>query len=77
MLNGIRNKNMKITSLASGRELSYDIIGGAPWVNMPGQIWVRVEEQDTDDVCSVFKVEFEEEIDCVPMQSDVNSVGEA
>lgn len=76
MLNGIRNKNMKITSLASGRELSYDIIGGAPWVNMPGQIWIRVEEQDTDAVCSVFKVEFEEKIDCVPIQSAVNSVGE-
>ena len=78
MLNGIRNKNMKITSLASGRELKYNIIGGAPWVNMPGQIWVETEKSDFDDICTVLKVEFEEKIDLVSLDSEnVNSVGGA
>lgn len=77
MLNGIRNKEMKVTSLASGRELSYKIIGGASWVNMPGQIWITVEEEDTDDVCSVFKVELQEEIDLVSLDSNTESVGGA
>lgn len=78
MLNGIRNKNMKITSLTSGRELKYEIIGGAAWVNMPGQIWVEIEESDLDDVCTVCKVEFEEEINLVDLQADdVSSVGGA
>ena len=75
MLNGIRNKKMKITALASGRELTYKILGGAPWANMPGQIWLEVEDQDTDKVCSVFKVEFQNEIDLVEMTADVKSVG--
>ncbi len=78
MLNGIRNKNMKITSLSSGRELKYEIIGGAAWVNMPGQIWIEIEDSDLDDICTVCKVEFEEEIDLVDLcADDVSSVGGA
>lgn len=77
MLNGIRNKNMKITSLKNNREMDWEIIGGAPWVNMPGQIWIKVQDEDIDEVCTVIKVEFEEPIDMVEICNDVSSVGGA
>lgn len=77
MLNGIKNKEMKITALKNGRELAYEIIGGAPWLDMPGQIWVRTEDGDLDDVCSVFRVEFEEPIRLVEIEENVSSVGGA
>lgn len=77
MLNGIKNKQMHITSLASGRTLDYEIIGGAPWVDMPGQIWVNVQDEDIDDICTVIKVEFEEKISLVSLGGEVSSVGGA
>ncbi len=65
MMNGIRNKQMKVTSLKNNREMEWNIIGGSPWINMPGQIWIKVREEDIDDVCTVIKVEFEEPIELV------------
>ncbi|MEG2381240.1 MAG: alpha-L-fucosidase [Oscillospiraceae bacterium] len=75
MLNGIRNKNMKVTSLKNNRELSYKIAGGAQWINMPGQIWIDILEDDIDDVCTVIKIEFDEEIDMVGYLNSAESVG--
>lgn len=40
--NGIKTKIKKITSLASGNELSHTVLGGAPWLDMPGCIWIDV-----------------------------------
>lgn len=75
MLNGIHNTEMKVTSMVSGRELAWNITGGAPWVNMPGQIWIEVGEQDIDDVCTVIKVEFEEPIELLSKTEEAESVG--
>ena len=77
MLNGIRNKKMRVTSLKNDRELEWEIIGGAPWLNMPGQIWLKPENEDLDDICTVLKVEFEEPIDLVEIHDAVSSVGGA
>lgn len=77
MLNGIRNTGFKVTSLKNDRELEYDIIGGARWLNMPGQIWVKVREEDVDEVCTVIKVEFNEPIDLVAIHENAESVGGA
>lgn len=76
MLNGIRTKIKKITSLLSDRELSYNIIGGAPWLRMPGSIWIDIDEKDIDDICTVVKVEFEDMIDLVELNKTISSVGE-
>ena len=77
MLNGIRNKELKITALKNGRELEYEIVGGAPWLDMPGQIWIKVEPEDLDNVCSVFKVEMAEELNAVDISENISSVGGA
>ena len=76
MLNGIRNNIRSVTSLKNGRELSWSVTGGASWVNMPGCIWIDTQEEDLDDVCSVFKVELEEPIDLVTWEKQESSVGE-
>ncbi len=75
MLKGIRSKIKKVTAMKNGRQLRYSSEGGAPWLNMPGNIWIKLEDEDTDDVCTVFKVEFEDAIDLVPLHDKVDSVG--
>ena len=65
MVNGIRNKIKKITSLVNGQELSFRIDGGNPGLNIPGFWWIDVPEEATDDVCTVIKVELEGPIDIV------------
>lgn len=76
MLNGIRTKIKKITSMVSGTELTYRIIGGASWLNMPGCIWIDIDEKDLDEVCTVVKVEFEDVIDLVEVNKETKSAGE-
>lgn len=65
MLNGIRNKIKRITSLKNGQELTHRKYGGAGWVNMPGFRWIDLPAEAIDDVCTVIKVEFEGPIDIV------------
>lgn len=76
MLNGIKNEIIKITALATGRELDYAILGGAPWADMPGCIWIDVPENELDPVCTVLKLELDGEITLVDLDSDNKSVGE-
>ena len=76
MLNGIRSKIKKITSLSSSAELSHVILGGAPWINMPGCIWIDIVDKDLDDICTVVKIEFEDELDIVDIMYKANSAGE-
>lgn len=75
LLNGIRNTKMKVTSLTSGRELKWTLTGGAPWLGMPGQIWIAVQEADIDEICTVIKVAFEEPIDRISCEEERSSVG--
>lgn len=75
LLNGIKNTQMKVTSLTSGRTLSWTLTGGAPWLDMPGQIWIEVQEEDTDAICTVIKIAFDEPIDMIPCDEEKSSVG--
>lgn len=75
MLNGIRNRIRRVTSMANGEELAHRVIGGAGWINMPGCIWIDLPKEAMDDVCTVIKVEFDEPIDLVEMNHSARSVG--
>ena len=77
LLNGVRNNIKRITSLKNGQELSHIVGPGAPWINMPGLIWIDLPKSATDDVCTVIKIEFNEPIDIVDINSTVRSVGGA
>lgn len=76
MINGVRNRINRVTSLKSGRELEHCTIGGASWVNMPGCIWIETKEEDLDEVCTVLKVELDGPIDLVALNGQAESVGE-
>lgn len=76
MLNGIRNKIKRVTSLAGGRELKHTVTGGAHWLNIPGCIWIDINDEDLDPVCTVLKVELEGEIDLVALKENRQSLGE-
>lgn len=62
-LKGIRNRIKKITALGSGMELGYKKLGGAPWLNIPGILWIDVPEDAIDKDCTVIKIELDGEID--------------
>lgn len=60
---GIRNKIKKASVVGSSLELNYKKIGGAPWLNIPGILWIDVPESAIDNNCTVIKIELEEELD--------------
>ncbi len=56
---GIRNKIKSITVLNTGNELKYQKLGGAPWKDIPGVLWVDICDDDLDLYTTVIKVELE------------------
>ncbi|MFP4054192.1 MAG: alpha-L-fucosidase [Phycisphaerae bacterium] len=60
---GIRNKVLRVTSLADDAELPWEKLGGAGWVNIPGVLWISAQKGEPDPVCTVLKVELESELD--------------
>ena len=69
------SKNIFEIGKLTAQELNHRVIGGAPWLNMPGCIWIDLPESEMDPVCTVMKVEFDEPIDLVTLDNDVKSVG--
>ncbi len=60
---GLRNKIKEITILKSGTRLKHQKIGGAPWFNIPGLLWIDLPAEDCDSVATVLKLELEGPID--------------
>lgn len=58
-IKGIHNKVRRVSVLADGRELDHRTIGGAPWMGIPGVLWVRVPEEALDPYATVIKIELE------------------
>lgn len=61
-LKGICNKITKITILASQKELTYKLKGGAPWNGIPGTVWIDLNQNDANNQITVLKVELESEL---------------
>ncbi len=59
-LKGICTPIKKITALHSGKELTHNITGGAPWSGIPGTIWIQITEKDCHNQTTVLKVELED-----------------
>jgi len=55
-LRGVRNK-IKRVSVLGGPELRVEVVGGAPWLNMPGIAWIDVPSEAVDHNATVLKVE--------------------
>lgn len=59
---GIRNK-IKRASIVGGPEVKQQAIGGAPWANLPGVLWIDVPEEHLDPEATVIKLELEGPLD--------------
>lgn len=75
MLNGICNSIKSVIAMRTGQLLSYEVVGGAPWINMPGCIWIDISKSAMDKICTVIKVEFHEPLKLIELDSHVQSVG--
>ncbi|HEX2908632.1 MAG TPA: alpha-L-fucosidase, partial [Phototrophicaceae bacterium] len=60
---GIRNPVKRASILGSGRALKTYKRGGAPWVNVPGVLWLELPEAELDPNATVVKLEFDEPLD--------------
>lgn len=56
---GIKNGIKRVSVLGSGQELSYEMVGGAPWMSIPGVLWVDVPETALDAYATVLKIELD------------------
>lgn len=61
-LKGLCNTIKRITVLHSGKELTYNIQGGAPWLQIPGTAWIQMTGADCHSLVTVVKVELQDEI---------------
>ena len=46
-----------------GNSLEYKLIGGAPWLNIPGVLWIDIPKTETDPVATVIRIELEGPLD--------------
>ncbi len=60
---GIRNKIKNISVLKTGQNLTHQKIGGAPWFNIPGLLWIDLPQEYCDPVATVVKIELEGPVD--------------
>lgn len=54
---GLINEVKKVSVLSTGKELKFESIGGAPWMDIPGTLWVDVPKNVVDKNATVLKVE--------------------
>ena len=55
---GIHNE-IRSVSVVGGNEIAHRKIGGAPWVNLPGILWIDLPEDQIDRDATVIKIELD------------------
>lgn len=53
---GIINEIESVTLLATGESIPYKMIGGAPWMGIPGVLWIDLPKEATDPAATVLRV---------------------
>lgn len=59
---GIINDVKSVTVLRSGKPVPFRKVGGAPWLRIPGILWIELPETDADDTATVLRVELDGEL---------------
>jgi alpha-L-fucosidase len=59
---GIRNQIRSIRCLG-GKDLEYKRIGGAPWLGIPGQLWIDIPHAQTNPLATVIRIELDNPLD--------------
>lgn len=62
-IKGIKNEIREITVLGNGASCSHKRIGGAPWLGVPGTLWIDVPADSLDANVTVLKLELDGELD--------------
>lgn len=62
-LKGIRNRVLRTSVVGSGHEVPHRKIGGAPWMDVPGVLWIDVPEGEVDPYATVLKIELDGPLD--------------
>jgi alpha-L-fucosidase len=58
-IKGIQNDIRRVTILGSGAEVKHRKLGGAPWAQLPGILWIEAPARHLDEDATVFKVELD------------------
>ncbi len=58
-IKGIHNSIKRVTVLGNGTECATKRIGGAPWMNVPGTLWIDVPHTALDENVTVLKIELD------------------
>ncbi len=62
-IKGIHNQIKRITVLGDGTACGAKRIGGAPWLNVPGTLWIDIPKAALDREVTVLKVELDGPLD--------------
>ncbi len=60
---GIRNDIKSVQVVGHGQQLKAKKVGGAPWMNIPGVLWIDLPEESIDPNCTVIRIDLEGELD--------------
>lgn len=60
---GIRNTVRRVSVVGTDRTLSFKTVGGAPWMNIPGVLWIDVPEEELNPNATVLKLELDSPLD--------------
>lgn len=55
-LKGLQNRVKEAVILHSGKELKYEVHGGAPWLDIPGTLWIYMNGEDCMEETTVVKL---------------------
>ena len=56
---GLHNEIRRVTVLGTGAACAHKRIGGAPWMNVPGTLWIDVPQDQLDEQVTVLKIELD------------------
>jgi len=62
-IKGLHNQIRRITVLGDGAECASKRIGGAPWLNVPGTLWIDIPKPALDEQVTVLKIELDGPLD--------------
>lgn len=59
-IKGIKNEIKRVSILNSNKEVTFSRNSG--FLDVPGEVWIDILQSDIDDVCTVVKIELDEEL---------------
>ncbi len=58
-IKGIHNTIKRVSVVGAGTEAAHKRMGGAPWMGVPGTLWIEVPEEAYDSEVTVVKIELD------------------